>query len=165
MKFPDILRRLTGISTPIFGVSWTPAEAEINVAKRLVSNLEDRRVLYNPNELELPPHCVHSVVEIRHLLSAELANLSDDSKLGSSIRAMRAACRKFLDDVQVDERIVSYGAHPNHYASWHFNSALGELRGVFGIHLAMIAAMYGLNIEDDLAKILPIESDGENHTR
>jgi hypothetical protein len=36
-----------------------------------------------------------------------------------------------------------------------FNGALGELCGVFGVHLAQLAAQYGLDIEDDLASILP----------
>jgi plasmid maintenance system antidote protein VapI len=36
-----------------------------------------------------------------------------------------------------------------------FNSALGELRGVIGIHIAAIAAQHGLDIEGDLATILP----------
>jgi hypothetical protein len=33
--------------------------------------------------------------------------------------------------------------------------ALGQLRGIFGIHLAQIAVRHGLDIEDDLAKIIP----------
>lgn len=35
-------------------------------------------------------------------------------------------------------------------------TALGELRGVLGIHLAIIAAHYELDVEDDLASIFPI---------
>ncbi len=34
--------------------------------------LEDRRVLYAPDSLEVPSHCVESVLEIRRFLSAEL---------------------------------------------------------------------------------------------
>jgi hypothetical protein len=75
---------------------------------------------------------------------------------------MRAACRKFLE--AVDDRdgiVVRYGGHPGHWASWRFGGALGELRGVFGVHIARIAAQNGLDIEDDLARILPA-SDAEN---
>lgn len=39
---------------------------------RVIAFLEDRRVLYAPDELEVPSHCVHSVLEIRHFLSGEL---------------------------------------------------------------------------------------------
>jgi len=157
LEFKEIVKRLTGISSPVFGVSWNPPESETAIAKRFIAELEDRRVLYNPAEMEMPGHCVHSVIEIRHLLSRELGALGTDSGLASSIRAMRGACRKFLDNVQADDRIVRYGAHMGHFASWEFNSALGELRGVFGVHLAQIAAQHGLDIEDELATILPAE--------
>jgi hypothetical protein len=43
-------------------------------------------------------------------------------------------------------------------------TALGELRGVFGIHIAKLAAEYGLDIEDDLASILPARDD-DGHPR
>lgn len=47
-------------------------------------------------------------------------------------------------------------------ASWEFNGAVGELRGVFGIHIAQLAAQYGIDVEDDLASILPPpEEDSE----
>jgi hypothetical protein len=93
------------------------------------------------------------------LLTDELNTLNVDSELARSLRAMRAACRKFLDTVQDDERILDYGGHHNHFASWTFNGALGELRGVFGIHIAQLAAEYGLDVEDDLAEILPGKDD------
>lgn len=45
MKFKEIIKRLTGISTPIFGISWNPENTSSDVAKRAISFLEDRRVL------------------------------------------------------------------------------------------------------------------------
>lgn len=159
MKFAEIAKRVTGFSTPIFGVSWNPPESERAVAKRIIAQLEDRRVLYKPSEMEVPDHCVSSVVEIRRMLSKELGALDDKSALAKSMRAMRASCRKFLDSVQADERIVRFGAHAGHFASWQFNGAVGELRGVFGVHIAQIAAQYGLDVEDDLAFILPAEEE------
>ncbi len=156
MNFKEILNRLTGISCPVFGVSWNPPEAEIAVARRVLAFLEDRRVLYLVSEMEVPHHCVLSVQEIRRFLTQELGRLQGDRELALSLRAMRAASRKFLnvvDDPGGD--IVCFGASHGHWASWRFNGALGELRGTFGIHLARLAAEYGLDIEDDLASILP----------
>jgi hypothetical protein len=72
---------------------------EVSAARRVITFLEDRRVLYAPDSLEVPSHCVHSVLEIRHFLSAELGKLGGNSELAASLRAMRAACRKFLDRV------------------------------------------------------------------
>lgn len=163
MKFSEILKRLTGISTPVFGVSWNPAESERAVAKRIIAKLEDRRVLYSPSTVEVPEYCAQSVIEIRHLLSEELGKLDNETNIAKSLRAMRAACRKFLDSVGTDERIIRFGADQGHFASWEFIGAVGQLRGVFGIHLAQIAAQYGLDIEGELASIIPGQ-DKENET-
>ena len=58
MKFTEIASRLTGVTCPVFGVSWNPPEAEVTAAKRAVAFLEDRRVLYQPTEMEIPDHCI-----------------------------------------------------------------------------------------------------------
>ena len=159
MDFKDIAKRITGISILNSGVSWNPPEPESDVAQRVISELEDRRVLYNPSEMELPAHCVESIIQIRRMLTCELKNLDQSSNLAASLKAMRAACRKFLDTVQTDERIIKFGASHNHFASWQFNGAVGELRGVFGIYIAQIAVQYGINVDQPLSTILPIEAD------
>jgi hypothetical protein len=53
----------------------------IAVARRIITFLEDRRVLYNPYHMEDPRHCIQSVIEIRQFLTAELSNLSGDEEL------------------------------------------------------------------------------------
>ena len=128
---------------------------------RVIAFLEDRRVLYAPDELEVPSHCVHSVLEIRHFISGELGKLDTKSEFAASLRAMRAACRKFLESVGTDGReVILYADHHRHWASWTFYSALGEMRGTFGVHLAKIAAEFKLDIEDRLATILPGQCRG-----
>ncbi|HEU0144345.1 MAG TPA: DUF6650 family protein [Nitrososphaera sp.] len=160
MKFKEIANRFTGFSCPIFGVSWNPVEAEVTKARRVISFLEDRRVLYVPSEVETPKYCVQSVLEIRRFLTEEIGNLSFDAELSKNLRGMRAACRKFLNTVENDDRdIVIFANRQGHYANWIFIGALGEMRGVFGMHIAKIAIEYGIDVEDDLASILPEGDD------
>lgn len=111
MKFEDIVKRLTGISTPFFGVSWNPPEAERDIARRIIAFMEDRRVLYAPSEMEVPQHCVDSVIHIREFLTDEIGKLETDKEIAKSLRAMRAACRKFLSRVGGDKKgeILMYG--------------------------------------------------------
>jgi hypothetical protein len=161
MKFSEIANRLTGISTPFGGASWQPAEMEIAAARRMIAFLEDRRVLYEPSEMEVQSHCVHSVIEIRHRLSDEVGKLDSESELAASLRAMRAACRKFLERVGTDGRDGIHHANGWGFHSWTFGSALGELRGTFGIHVAKIAAAFKLDVEDHLASILPGNADAD----
>jgi hypothetical protein len=162
VKFSEIANRLTGISTPFGGASWQPADLEVSAARRVIAFLEDRRVLYEPGQMEVPSHCVHSVIEIRRCLSEELGKLENGSELAASLRAMRAACRKFLERVGTDgDRVIHFANDQGHYASWTFYGALGELRGTFGVHVAKIAAAFQLDVEDRLASILPAPADAD----
>jgi hypothetical protein len=161
MKWTDAASRLTGISIPFGGVSWQPTEPESAGARRVIAFLEDRRVLYEPSEMEVPSHCVHSVIEIRHRLSDELGKLDGSSELAESLRAMRAACRKFLERVGTDGRDGIHHASSWGHQNWTFGSALGELRATFGIHVAKIAAAFKLDVEDRLASILPANADAD----
>ncbi len=157
MKFTEVARRVTGFSCPIFGASWTPGQAKVTAARRVLVCLEDRRVLFTPMGAESPGHCVHSVLDIRHFLTSELGQLGDkDDDLAPHLRAMRASCRKFLSSAgELDRgtggfREAFYGCN-----EWASNQSLGELRGAFGVHIAILSAKFGIDIEDDLAAILP----------
>jgi len=161
MKFKEVLTRLTGVSCPVFGVSWNPPEAEIAVARRVLAYLEDRRVLYRPYDMEVPRHCVESVVQIRRFLTDEIAKLDTGKEISQTLKGMRAACRKFLDESHGSPG-PGFGFHrPRFNGPWddHFSDALGELRGIFGIHVARLAAEYGLDVEDELASILPARDE------
>jgi hypothetical protein len=162
MKFSEVARRLTGISCPIYGVSWNPGTAEVVYARKVITYLEDRRVLYAPWDVEVPGHCVESILDIRRFLTAELGQLDDkDDSIAPHLRAMRAACRQFLTTASTLDG--GHGVRPwmGGFNGWRFNDALGELRGVFGIHVGQLATKFGLDIEDDLATILPAPADDQ----
>lgn len=81
----------------------------------VITFLEDRRVLYARNSLEVPEHCVHSVLEIRHFLSDEVGKHDTGSGfVGSGESSSHASsCRRFLDRVGVDSREVTLYAKPS----------------------------------------------------
>jgi hypothetical protein len=47
--------------------------------------------------------------------------------------------------------------------SWHFNQALGELRGVFGVHVGELAVRYGIDVPEPLSSILPLDPAADQH--
>jgi hypothetical protein len=161
MKFGDLASRLTGFSIPVFGVSWDPPDPETRVARRVLAFLEDRRVLFNPYDLEVADQCVQSVVEIRRFLTDEIGRLPSDSKLGEHLRGIRAACRRFLDGMHPDSGRILRRHWPGPFESELFTQ-LGELRAAVGVRVAAIALMNGLNVEGELASTLPEPDEGDD---
>ena len=90
LKGIQLAKRLTGISTPIGGISWNPPVDERDIAKQLLVFLEDRRVLFMPYDMEVEPYVMDSIIEIRQRLTKALELISRSSVLGESIAAMRA---------------------------------------------------------------------------
>ena len=165
LTFQEIKSRLTGFSIPIFGISWQPDESEINIARRIITALEDRRVLYSPYELEVPRHCINSVLEIRRHLTDEIGKVDQKRELYNNLQLLRAACRKFLNDIQQYEKDLEDLPRISMMAGFVFFTALGELRGVFGIVISKIAISYGLDITGELDRIIPILEDNSELKR
>jgi len=164
MDWKEIANRMRGFSAGVgpisVGAQWEPPARERDIAQRVITFLEDRRVLFNPYYLEDGDHCVQSVLEIRRFLTDILQGLMNEPGLPQQLRVLRGACREFLDKVQ------SGPGGRGHRALYHggqeaqdFFIALGELRRTFGIHLGLIAAGYQLGLEGDLARILPPDPD------
>jgi hypothetical protein len=85
------------------------------------------------------------------------------------VRAVAAACRRFLDEPYPSfedigqqrreprffrEEVDHYRLRPRTDPAGFF-TALGELRAFVGQQLAVLAALYEIDIEGDLATILP----------
>lgn len=141
---------MTGISLPWFGAQWERVPGDKEVAEQTITELENRRVLFGERHLEDEMTCVRSANEIRHYLTRQIgAARSDD--LVVSLRAMRAAARKFVDAAGPNAQ--NFG-HSGAFES-AFGLAFGDFRTLMGVQIARIAIQYDLAVEDDLAVILP----------
>jgi hypothetical protein len=163
VRFTELMPRLTGVSTPVFGVQRTPPEAEVGLAQDVLTFLEDRRVLYAPSFLEVPLHVSDSVHEMRRFLTAAIRGHDVTPELEASLRALRAACSRFLGELaEIEQRPTlpagMYGM-PDLRNRDSFYEALGALRATVGIHVARIAVLNGLDVGSDLACILPSADD------
>ena len=147
LKYKELASRLNGVQIPIFGVQWVPTEPERKVVRDVLTFFEDRRVLYNPCAWELAQEVSDSVLRIREVLTDAIQRLGEDSHAAPAMRAMRAACREYLDGSR-------------HHFSHDLSIGLGRLRALFGLQIAFLAIQYGINLEDDLASIIPPELAG-----
>jgi hypothetical protein len=75
---------------------------------------------------------------------------------------MQAACRQFLTDTQAIEQLgfsvsdIQYGGS----GSWLFNQAIGALRGRIGTAVAVVVAIFDVEVDRHLAKLLPPPVEG-----
>lgn len=144
--------RSTGLGAFGFSLNWEKVPGDAEVARRVVTFLEDRRLLFGDRHSEDELHCVRSAIEIRQFLTDELAKAKPGKSLEQSLRAMRVAMRAFVE--AAGPNAVNFRYHHG-YMTDPFSLALGELRSLVGLHLAVVADQYGIDIEDDLAQILP----------
>jgi len=167
----EFLRSITGISTPVFGISWTPPKSEREVIRQLILFLEDRRVLFHYYfQSRLPIlYIAQSILEIRRELTNYLQELDESSKAVPSLRAMRAACRKCLDAFEQHnvgaEEFREYPEKPKSLfqdtLAVALIASLGEMRGIFGLHIAELCVMYGIELEGDIVRIIPMPDTGD----
>ena len=82
-----------------------------------------------------------SILDIRKELTNTLKRLDENAKAVPHLKAMRIACRVFLDKVEALKRRSEWSAWCNSgvrntlsFLLWKFYMALGELRSTFGIH-------------------------------
>jgi hypothetical protein len=155
LKGRELSNRLTGISTPIGGISWKPPVVERDKARQLLAYLAGERSLHYPYDKEIGTFVVESILDTRERLARDIEDISVDSILRRILRGMQAACQKFLDENQSPS--AGYG--------WPYEAqlfcTLGELRALFGIHIARIACAYDLAVDACLADILPPEPEQE----
>ena len=145
LLFRDLASRITGISIPIFGVSWNPPESERKIVREIFVFLEDRRALYNDFAHEIDGEVAESVLEIRRQLTDALKRLPEESKAVPCFKAVRAACREYLDS-----------AHSRSFSGpFSFMTELGRLRAMIGVQVAYLAVKYGIDIDGDLLRVIP----------
>jgi hypothetical protein len=93
-----------------------------------------------------------SVIDIRHYLTTQIDKLDDQSQLTSLLKAVRSACREFLDSTENKDSNLRF--YSRNYESWEISIALGEMRRTFGYCISQIILIFELDIEKDLASIL-----------
>ncbi len=149
--------RITGISLPAgFGVQWEFAEGDKEIARKAITFLENRRVLFGERHMEDEMHCVRSAIEIRNKLTDLIPSAADGGGVEHSLRAIRAACTQFVN--RAGPGAMNFRGHYGGAVN-PFGLALGDLRSLVGIQVALLADRYGLKVEEDLHTIFPPPDD------
>jgi hypothetical protein len=180
IKWQSLNSRLTGLSFPVVGggVSWKPQVDEKAIVRSVITALEDKRALYEHYDREIQSEVNPSLMNIRALLTDAIGKLNENSPAASPFKVMRAACRDFLTQSHSDllgrpiRRLHIPGPGVEGSATSesiettadNFFVALGKIRGVFGQQLAHLAYLYQIDLEEQLAAILPPEPRSDDGT-
>lgn len=165
MDWREVASRINGVGVGLDGVSisWVPATLDRDVARSVIAFLEVRRVLFSPYSWEMPDACVQSAIEIRDFLTGIVGRGGMAAELEAPVRHIRAYCVRFLESVTVSERGVPREGRDRYLHEdprmrvndYFFGEALGELRVGVALQAGVIAIRYELDMEDDLARMLP----------
>ena len=95
------------------------------------------------------------MIEIKNKLTNELCDITEGSELDGYVRAMRNACNTFLSKCPVDKPNKCKYCHSGTIENMVFTIALGQMRESFGIMIGQISKAFGIDVEDNLAQIIP----------
>ena len=139
VQFKTFLQRISGVSTPVFGVSWRPPNHDRQELRRLIIFIEDRRILFRSDFVDgRSDWVVQSILEIRNELTKTIQNLSEDSKAIKDLRVLRKACRDYLS-VKAD---IDEGEFIEMHYAW---------QDKMHVHVKNLVLMYGIELEEDFS--------------
>lgn len=147
--------RITSVSCPIAGIQWTPSTLECQTAEAVMAFLAQRRVFYNILDEERATACWFSVNQIRQELTKHCQVHGPRTELGKILRAMNRDCRKFVSALEKHRLLDGQGAYVINRSLK--DQAIIQLRLAFGRHVARMVLTYGIDVEDELAIIIPFD--------
>ena len=145
-----ILENVTGLELYGSEIDWEPNKRDRIIIRDFIRFLETHRPLYSLFKVEAPPWIEEIVVETRKKITEILADPDIDDRTAGILTTMRGALRKYLDTTQdIKNR--------KHLRDILF--PLIELRAVIGLCVGRLAVMYVIDIDKNLASMIPVTDD------
>lgn len=142
--------RITGIDTPIGGISWEYTDSEKKGVQQLFDYLETKRLLINPIEMEKKDWCILSAIEIKQKINE--INIKFDFKNDTKLitKAMIDACNTFLDDLQ---NVKNSGIIYKSNGDWEdivFSKAMKKFRKQFKDSIVCLSKNFGITFNKSI---------------
>lgn len=142
--------RITGIDTPIGGISWEYTDSEKKGVQQLFDYLETKRLLINPIEMEKKDWCILSAIEIKQKINK--INIKFDFKNDTKLitKAMIDACNTFLDDLQ---NVKNSGIIYKSNGDWEdivFSKAMKKFRKQFKDSIVCLSNNFGITFNKSI---------------
>lgn len=130
-----------------------PSAAEAQALAGLMAMLEGSP-LFNGHLVmgEEQERCYRAIGELRRLIAETGLLLPTDAKAADILAAMRAACRKYLDEAEAwDKKSGRRFSMP----TFAFFQLLGAFREVVGLYVWRLGEVYDLEVEGRLTYYFP----------
>jgi hypothetical protein len=164
----DIRSRLAGFYLPDLDEAWKPPESDIETVQELFTFLNERRVLSGLSRSESLRDSKVSIRKISKSLEEKFQAADAGTPLALSLQAMLAACHEFLDhtrgiksDRDFSHRMKVIDSRYCSEARAYYLS-LGRLRTLFGFHITLLSAQYGVEVPARLTITLPRPVEGSS---
>ena len=137
--------RITGLDTPIGGVSWEYTETAKHGIQELFYFLETKRILTNPIEMEIKSWCASSAIEIKTKIAEILGKYDFNAETISCLRSMADACNSFLDrlDAVPNEGII-YKNSSGDWENFAYSKAMRTFRAILKEKIELLSTAYNL---------------------
>lgn len=146
--------RVRELTAPV-GLPPVPAEhsaAEAQAVAGLIAMLEGNILFKHGMQNEEQERCYRAVGEMRRLVGETLKLLPEDAAAVPLLGAIRAACRKYIDEAEAwDKKAGRRFAMP----TFGFYQLLGGLREVVGLYVWRLCDAYDLEVEGRMAAHFP----------
>lgn len=143
--------KITGISTPVGGLSWEIIEIDKQGIKEMFNYLETKRLLINPMEMEIPEQCALSALEIKRYLVDLLQEFKFINETEDIIKNLCNACNTFLDGL--NEKNRPHIIYKNDHGDWcdmSFSRIMKEFRTTFRTNIAMLENEYKIDFKKEI---------------
>jgi hypothetical protein len=156
-KWVQAVKRINGIGSPVFSISWNPAVDDRTAAERCITDLEARGLLYADFDWELPAECYAESAKLRDELTRQMQELSRDAPAFRELDGMRDACREFRQVLRERgfQTIANRHDFRDELQKAEYLQALGALRHTCGRHAMSLAVAYGIDVAKHLADRFP----------
>lgn len=162
--------RLTGVGTPFVSLSFGNKDDDKEIARRAISMLEDRRILFADASWVSRGYCLGSAELARDQLTELIANPDISEGLARQLKLVRSYLRTFMTDAIWPRHLGRFGCaghrragsgdDAHRYVADQLSVALGELRAKVGLVVGDLAVRFDLDVEPELATIIPVEDGG-----
>lgn len=142
-------KRITGFGLGSLSLQWEYVEVNRDVVRRIVTALEDARVLYDPDNREDVEFCRLSADKIRGLLTLEIPNVKEGGDVERAFKKMRQAARDFVS---------AAGPHSANFMAdfEYFHRCLTALRVGILDELSWLTAGFDIKVDEPLASYVPV---------